>query len=288
MHVKALSALLEAPRHGFADLPRESSDLTLCFIIDRARQPDAMSRLYRVGEPVVDAQGLFLNTDFAEIASDGPLWLTAPWGSRLAAEAAQLCEENFSGIALATTVPDKALAHARWLLRANDGSGGQSLLSYHKPSLWAALAYTAGDNSHQLFGPWQHVYSPAPAHFGRNRGSWLSWRAVAELEWLGDTAAFSLPPAAPKVQEHLGWVYWADEHYVAYGEPTDEQLPNLVENLNVLVAHNIYEGRHMLKLGPITNGPLLETQPQAMAILQSREESFIKVQQLQQLATSAA
>jgi hypothetical protein len=29
-------------------------------------------------------------------------------------------------------------------------------------------------------------------------------------------------------------------------------------------------------------------QPQAMAILQSREESFIKVQQLQQLAISAA
>jgi len=56
----------------------------------------------------------------------------------------------------------------------------------------------------------------------------------------------------------------------------------------VLVAHNIYEGRHLLKLGQITNGPLLETHPQAMAILQSREESFIKVQQLQQLTTSAA
>ncbi|PAW49054.1 hypothetical protein CKQ80_26980 [Pseudomonas moraviensis] len=287
MHVKALSALLEAPRYAFEGLPKESSDLSLCFIIDRIRQSEAMSRLYRVGEPV-DTQGLFLNTDFAEIAADGPLWLVAPWGSRLAAEAASLCEENFAGIALTTADPAKALAHARWLLRANDGSGGQSLLSYHKPSLWAALAYTAGESSHQLFGPWQHVYSPAPVHFGRNRGRWLSWRALSELEWLGDVSAFNLPPAAPKVQEHLGWVYWADEQYAAYGEPTDEQLPNLVENLNVLVTHNIYEGRHLLKLGQITNGPLLETQPQAMAILQSREESFIKVQQLQQLANSAA
>lgn len=288
MHVKALSALLEAPRHGFVDLPRDSSELTLCFIIDPVRQPEAMSRLYRVGEPVVDAQSLFLKTAFAEIAADGPLWVTAPWGSRLAAEAAKLCEENFSGIALTTADPDKALAHARWLLRANDGSGGQSLLSYHKPSLWAALAYTAGGNSHQLFGPWQHVYSPAPVHFGRNKGPWLSWRAVSEVEWLGDTSVFSLPPPAAKVQEHLGWVYWADEHHADYGEPSDEHLPNLVANLNVLVAHNIYEGRHLLKLGPITNGPLLETQPQAMAILQAREESFIKVQQLQQLTTSVA
>ncbi|VVO54772.1 DUF4123 domain-containing protein [Pseudomonas fluorescens] len=287
MHVKALSALLDAPRHAFDQSPRESAGPTLCFIIDRTRQPEATSRLYHLGEPI-NCQGLFLDTDFAEMAAEGPLWLTAPWGSRVAAEAAKLCEENFAGIALTTDAPAKALAHARWLLRANDGSGGQSLLSFHKPSLWAALAYTAGENSHQLFGPWQHVYSPAPVHFGRNRGTWLSWRPVSELEWLGDVSAFNLPQAAPKVQEHLGWVYWADEQYAAYGEPTDEQLPNLVENLKVLVAHNIYEGRHLLKLGQITNGPLLETQPQAMTILQSREESFIKVQQLQQLATSAA
>ena len=52
MHVKALSALLEAPRYAFEGLPKESSDLSLCFIIDRVRQPEAMSRLYRVGEPV--------------------------------------------------------------------------------------------------------------------------------------------------------------------------------------------------------------------------------------------
>ncbi|NYH12011.1 DUF4123 domain-containing protein [Pseudomonas moraviensis] len=287
MHVKALSALLAAPRHTFEQLPRENAGSTLCFIIDRARQPDTMSRLYRIGEPI-DSQDLFLATDFAEMANDGPLWLIAPWGSRLAVEAAKLCEENYAGIALITDEPAKALAHARWLLRANDGSGGQSLLSYQKPSLWAALAYTADETSHQLFGPWQHVYSPAPVHFGSNRGHWMSWRSVSELEWLGDVSAFNLPPAAPKVQEHLGWVYWVDEHYAIYGEPTDEELPNLVENLNVLVAHNIYEGRHLLKLGQITNGPLLETQPQAMTILQSREESFIKVQQLQQLSTSAA
>ena len=287
MHVKALNALLAEPRHSFEQLPREPSSQTLCFIIDRTRQPEATSRLYRVGEPM-NSQGLFIGTDFAEIAADGPLWLNAPWGSRLAAEAAKLCEENFSGIALTTDDPAKALTHARWLLRANDGSGGQSLLSYHKPSLWAALAYTAGETSHQLFGPWHLVYTPAPTHFGAGNGNWLSWRPVSELEWLRDASAFNIPDDAPKVQERLGWIYWVDEQYAAFGEPTDEELPNIAENLDVLVNHNIYEGRHLLKLAHIANGPLLETQPQAMAILQSREESFIKVEQLKQLATSAA
>jgi len=287
MHVKALNDLLAESRHAFEQLPRESSSQALCFIIDRTRQPEAMSRLYRVGEPM-NSQGLFIGTDFAEIAADGPLWLTAPWGSRLAAEAAALCAENFAGIALTTDDSIKALAHARWLLRANDGSGGQSLLSYHKPSLWAALAYSAGETAHQLFGPWQHVYAPAPTHFGARNGNWVSWRPVSELKWLGDVSAFNLPEDAPKIQERLGWVYWVDEQYAAFGEPTDEELPNIATNLDVLVAHNIYEGRHLLKLADIANGPLLETQPQAMAILQSKEESFIKVEQLKQLATSAA
>ncbi|MGF6127454.1 hypothetical protein QF019_002663 [Pseudomonas frederiksbergensis] len=287
MHVTAMNTLLATPRYAFESLPREQTGQVLCFIIDRTRQPEAMSRLYRVGEPMV-SQGLFIGTDFSEIAADGPLWLTAPWGSRLAAEAAKLCEENYSGIALTTDDPAKALAHARWLLRANDGSGGQSLLSYHKPSLWAALAYTAGETSHQLYGPWQNVYSPAPAHFGASNGNWLSWRPVSELEWLGDVSAFSIPDDAPKVQGRLGWVYWVDEQHTAFGEPTDEELPNIAENLDALVNHNIYEGRHLLKLAHIANGPLLETQAQAMAILQSREESFIKVEQLKQLATSAA
>jgi hypothetical protein len=287
MHVKALSALLAEPHYAFEHLPRESSGLTLCFIIDRSRQPETMSRLYRIGEPL-NSQGLFIATDFAEMAADGPLWLTAPWGSRLAAEATKLCEENFSGIALTTLDPVKALAHARWLLRANDDSGGQSLLSYHKPSLWAALAYTAGESSHQLFGPWRHVYTPAPRNFGQQRGNWLNWQPAPEPKWLGDVSAFNLPQDAPKTQEQLGWVYWIDEQYAAYNEPTDEELPNLVQNLSTLVDHNIYEGRHLLKLGQIANGPLLESQPQAMAILQSREESFIKVEQLKQLATSAA
>ncbi|WP_028620108.1 DUF4123 domain-containing protein [Pseudomonas sp. Ant30-3] len=286
MHVSALNALLAEPRYEFDSLPREQSSQALCFIIDRTRQPEAMSRLYRIGEPM-NAQGLFIGTDFAELAADGPLWLVAPWGSQLAAEAARLCEENYSGIALVAEDATAALAHARWLLRANDGSGGQSLLSFHKPSLWAALVYTAGEASQQLFGPWRGVFSPGPVHFGEERGGWLSW-PHSKLKWQGDFSAFNIPEHAPKVQQGLAWAYWVDENYEAFGKPTPEELPRIAENLDLLVNYNVYEGRHLLKLARITNGALFNAQPQAMAILQSKEESFIKVEQLRQLAMSAA
>lgn len=286
MHVNAMNALLAAPRYAFEQLPRDGSSQSLCFIIDRGRQPEAMSILYRVGEPM-NTQPLFGNTDFAELASEGPLWLVAPWGSRLAAEAARLCAENGAGIALTAEDPTQALAHARWLLKANDGSGGQSLLSYHKASLWAALVYTAGDTANQLFGPWQNVYSPAPRNFGPQNGHWLAWNRDAQQPWNADGPAFNLPADTARVQARLGWVYWVDEQYAAFGEPKDERLPDITENLDVLLEHQIYEGRHLLKLAPVVNGPLFKTRPQAMTVLQSKEESFIKVEQLQQLASDA-
>jgi hypothetical protein len=204
----------------------------------------------------------------------------------LAVEATRLCEENHSGIALVAEDATQALAHARWLLRANDGSGGQSLLSYHKPSLWAALAYTAGDTSIQLFGPWRAVYSPAPSHFGKERGAWLSWTAKSELKWRGDGPAFNLPDNAAKIQARLGWLYWVDEQYAAFGEPGDDRINEIAENLDLLLKNNIYEGDHLLKLASVVDGPLLESRPEAMAILQSREESFIKVEQLMQTASA--
>lgn len=283
MHVKALSALLEEPRYNFSDLP--AANPSLCFIIDQGLQPQAMSRLYRVGEPVV-CEGLFFRTEFVEIP-DGPLWLVAPRGSKLAAEAAKLCEEHFSGIAISTPDPEKALAHARWLLKANDGSGGQSLLSYHKPSLWTALAYTAEKTFDQLLGCWSAVYAPAPGNFGQQRGPWLAWVANAESTWSGDQAAFNLPMAAAQVQARLGWVYWVDEEYEAFGEPGEDRLNDIADNLDLLLNNNIYDGDHLLKLGHAVNGPLFETQPEIMAILQSKDESFIKVDRLLESAAVA-
>ncbi|MGA5585314.1 DUF4123 domain-containing protein [Pseudomonas sp. LW8] len=283
MHVKALSALLAEPRYNFSDLPATSE--SLCFIIDQGLQPDALGRLYRLGEPVV-AQGLFVGTDLAGIP-DEPLWLVAPKGGKVAKVAVELCEERFSGIAISTRDPGKALAHARWLLKANDGSGGQSLLSFHKPSLWAALAYTADKAFDQLLGCWDAVYSPAPIHFGQERGRWLTWKATDQSTWDGDRAAFNLPEAAAKVQARLGWMYWIDEEYAAFNEPDDDRLNDIADNLDMLLKNNIYDGDHLLKLGHVVNGPLFETQLGIMAILQSKDESFIKVDRLLESAAVA-
>ena len=283
MHVKALSALLAEPRYNFSDLPAASE--SLCFIIDRGLQPEALVRLYRTGEPVV-SQGLFFSTDFAAMP-DGPLWLVAPKGSKVAAEAAKLCKERFSGIAISTPDPAKALAHARWLLKANDGSGGQSLLSFHKPSLWAALTYTADKTFDQLMGCWSAVYCPAPKHFGEHRGPWLAWVANEKSTWPGARAAFNLPEAAAQVQARLGWLYWVDEEYASFDEPGDDRLNDIADNLDLLLQCNIYDGDHLLKLGHVVNGPLFETQPGIMAILQSKDESFIKVDRLLESAAVA-
>jgi hypothetical protein len=130
------------------------------------------------------------------------------------------------------------------------------------------------------------VYSPAPSHFGKERGAWLSWTAKSELKWRGDGPAFNLPDNAAKIQARLGWLYWVDEQYAAFGEPADDRINEIAENLDLLLKNNIYEGDHLLKLASVVDGPLLETRPEAMAILQSREESFIKVEQLMQTASA--
>ncbi len=82
-------------------------------------------------------------------------------------------------------------------------------------------------------------------------------------------------------------MYWVDEQYVAFGEPGDDRINEITENLDLFAQkNNIYEGDHLLKLASIVDGPLFETRPEAMAILQSREESFIKVEQLMQTASA--
>lgn len=81
----------------------------------------------------------------------------------------------------------------------------------------------------------------------------------------------------------LRWVYWISGERVAFGEPAPERLPELISNLEALVEHRIYEGRHLLKLvGLIEASPIAE-RPEAMSILRSPEEAFIKVERLQAL-----
>ncbi|WP_311968431.1 DUF4123 domain-containing protein [Pseudomonas baltica] len=283
MHVDLLDRLLELPATAFSAI---AAGETLCFIIDRQTHSDALSQLYGVGEPI-EIEPLYFGTEFASM-DDGPLWLQARWGGELARCAARLCENQLGGIALRTAHPAKALAHARWLLRANDGSGGQSLLSYHKPSLWAALSLTDGATRDSLLGPWLSVYSPAPSHFFDTARSWLSWPGNPNAHCLSQHPAFTLPARTAQDQQRLDWLYWLDEYFAEYGSPERARLPGIIVNLDLLVQGEIFQSDHLLKLATLTAEAPFAAQPQAMAILQTTDYDFIKVDRLLEMAGTTA
>lgn len=283
MHVDLFHNLFETSTLAFSAI---SSGETLCFVIDQQVHPDALARLYGVGEPIV-IEPLYLGTEFATI-SEGPLWLQARWGSALANCAMRLCEDRFAGIAIRAADPAQALAHARWLLRVNDGSGGQSLLSYHKPSLWAALSLTSGSSRMSLLGPWQSVYSPAASRFQDDQQRWLGWSGNPNTDRLSQPSVFTLPENISHNQRQIDWLYWLDEYFADYAEPNRAQVPNLIANLDLLVNSEIIEGAHLLKLAALTAEMRFDGQPQIMAILQSKDYAFIKVSRLLELELTPA
>lgn len=284
--MSVLNQFLAMPRHDFDNLVLQTQQDTLCFIIDPSRSPQALASIQRLDSSAT-VQSLFNTTDFEALADLGPLWLSAQRESELATLATQLCQATGSGIALATSDAEHALAHARWLLRVNDGSGGHSLLSYYKPSLWAALMLTAGDSANQLLGTWKTVFSPAPAHYPAGSGGWLNWSAPTTDTNGTNQPPYLLPPTIAAAQRTLRWLYWIDEEHEAFGNLSDKHLPQLIDDLELLAKQGIYEGRHLLKLAPLLSGPALNSQEQIMAILQTSDEAFIKVERLLQLAATS-
>lgn len=277
-----LEEFLSLPRIKTQELGASKPGQFLCFIIDQSRQQNTLARLYNLGQPL-EQDNLYRTTEFAAMADQGPIWVSAPETTELKALAAQLCLEKNAGIALLTNDLEAARAHARWLLKVNDGSGGQSLLSYYRPALWAALAMTSSQNLAQLMGPWTSVFSPAPSHFGRSDGQWVAWHTEQQTNPTPAETNFKLPAETARLQRQLGWVYWVDEHHAAFGSPSQDQLPGIADNLSTLVAHRITQGRHLLRLSKIITGPPLDQGPQTMAILESKESPFKKVEQLELL-----
>lgn len=277
-----LEEFLSLPRLKTQELDAGKPGQFLCFIIDQSRQQDTLAQLYNLGQPI-EQDNLYRTTEFAALAAQGPVWVSAPETPDLKALAAQLCVEKIAGIALLTNDLEAAKAHARWLLKVNDGSGGQSLLSYYRPALWAALAMTSSQNLARLMEPWTSVFSPAPSHFGRSDGQWIAWHAEPQPTPIPAATNFKLPTETARLQRRIGWVYWVDEHHSAFGYPSQEQLPGIADNLSILVAHRITQGRHLLRLSKIVAGPQLDQGQQTMAILESKELPYKKVERLELL-----
>jgi hypothetical protein len=283
--MSVLNDFLALPRHEFDHLTHQRGPDELVFLVD-PNHSEAAAGLHDLGSST-PLRPLFMGTEFEAIAAAGPVWLSATRDSEMAKHAARLCLSTRSGIALAAATPEQALAHARRLLRVKDGSGGDSLLSFYRPSLWAALMLTAGDALDALLGPWEHVLSPAPLHFPEDTPGWLSWvPRQGNADW-NAAAPYSLPATITLAQRPLRWTYWIDEHHEAFGNPGVAQLPTLIGNLELLAGHGIYEGRHLLKLAPLLGGSPLHAHETAMTVLQSADAAFIKVERLQQLAATS-
>ncbi|MET3053078.1 DUF4123 domain-containing protein [Pseudomonas alkylphenolica] len=269
----------------FINQPRQNTlaatSQPLHFILDQVLYPDLLKEL--TARHVHAFDYLLIGTDFASQASAGPIWLSAQSDSAIAQWCEQLCQHHHAGIAIAATNSELALKHARWLLRVNDGSGGQSLVTYYQPALCAALLGTTQPSSmNLLLGPWSTVYVPSTRHIHGLSPGWLSWQA-ARSSPAPTSTFFTLSPRTEPVYVTLRWVYWLDQQYAAFNQPDVAKLPPLIDNLNLALQHQIYESAHLLQLAEVLARTDLATQPAAMAILRGADQAFDKVEQLRVL-----
>lgn len=270
---------------NFVGLSRQrtvtASSQGVYFILDQTLYPNLLNELS--AQQVAAFDYLLEGTDFTSLADAGPIWLTAQLGSALADWCLELCQHRHGGIVITAIDGELALNHARWLLKVNDGSGGQSWVTYYQPALWAAMAGTTAPQAMpSLLGPWSAVYASSPNHISGLPPGWMNWRTDAPST-MPTANYFTLSPHTEPTYLTLRWVYWIDEQHIALHEPDVERLPLLIDNLNLLRQHQIYESVHLLDLADVLVSESLATQPAAMTILLSSDEAFSKVKQLQAL-----
>lgn len=269
--LKAFLAQLERADNG----PGEANQL---FIFDQNQNPELMGslRASSLGLPYT-ALPLFAGTGNLHMASHGPLWCQFPPHSTLSRGALYRASKNASGIALEADNPSAAQLHARDLLYLHEGCG-LSLSAYYRPAKWAALALTAQPG---LFGPWRRVYSPAPKHIGNPRGPWLRWDAPAAGDPL--EPPYRQPPETAAIHRTLRWLYWLDQHFETYGQPSPAQLPALLSNLEFLTEHDIIEADWLLNLARLCLAGPLAKRADVLNILEEPNAAFNHYLQLQAL-----
>lgn len=254
------------------------------FILDLERVPDLLQQVYSQEDP--GQPRLLLNgTPHEAFADQGALWLEALPGSPLEALCLQLCREQHAGVAIQASDEHAALKHARHLLMVDDGSGGQSVLPFYRPDYWGAYALTQPQG---LYGPWLSVGICLPTRLlGYTEDDCLVWSPTPSERVVDPSLRYFLSPQTLPAQRVLRWLYWLDSHHDVFGRYTPEQLPGVIDDLELLVDHGIYEGRWLMKLGPLLRrGPLAE-QASVMSILQQPNEPFITVDLLRDLAPEA-
>lgn len=263
------------------DAPGAQDNLALYCIIDTVRQPQTLRQLYQ-HEGITDIARLFHSTPFAALNDVSPIWLAIQPGTDLAAQALKLCSEQRSGILISSDAsPKTTLLHAQRLLHMQCKAHGDALARFYDPAFWSALALTT--SAQLLYGPWHCVHTP-PAH--RDDRQWRTWRRP---EYLNDTLAadgypLRLEDTTLAVASDIRWWYWLRARTSELADTLpNEQLPVVLANLNLLVAHGIDEGRHLEPLLTQLNASSLQGNPEIMSVLSSAMPAFDKVQRLEKL-----
>jgi hypothetical protein len=271
-----LNTFLEQP---VAKTPWSNGSRPVYCIIDRVRQPKALQHLYQQ-DGVNGIERLFQGTTFSEMNDVSPLWLPIKPETALAAKAIELCRTNRSGIFLTCSAPPKiAFQHAQRLLRMNATTHGDSLARFYDPAFWSALALTTC--AQKLYGPWQSVYTP-PAN--PDDQMWRTWqRPEGANETLNEEGyPLLLQDSTLAASNEIRWWYWVRARQSeSANEPGNDQLPIVLDNLNLLVEHGIDEGRHLERLLPHLSLQALQDSPEFMNVLRSDMPAFEKVQRLE-------
>ena len=275
-----MNALLNTPTCAL-DAFAHNEQLT--FVIDLGTEPSALAQLYQVGQPF-EPTLLLKDSTFDARAWQGPFSFSTEPQSPLALKAAALCLEKRCGMAILAHDEAQVLAHVRTLLKVNDGCGGQSYLSLGRPYLWAALALTAGPRAPRLFGPVDHVLTPAPMNLQLSENPWYLWSAPEGQRRIEGGGSYDLPPEFTVAARTLRLLYFLDADYASFGAQGVSQVTVALANLELLIDHGVSFIEHLIRLASQINGPLLANNPQAMAILSGDEMGFVKAKRLAQLA----
>lgn len=264
------------PRHALATALNGQSRLYA--LIDTVRQPEAAAKLLGLeGEP--SARRLLLGTAYADLLDISPLWVRMLAGSDAAHAAASLCADQQAGILILCAEPEPvAFAHAQQLLTMQTPNG-EVLARFYDPLFWSALAMTL-DSQVALFGPWQRVLVPTDS---AAESTWVTWERPL-------TATAEQPLAQPlhlgqqtlDCHEQLRWRDWLWSQRAALTEALSPERERIaIDNLRLLGAHGIQDGRHLQRLLPILGEASLADSPSVLETLRSDLPAHQKVQHVE-------
>jgi hypothetical protein len=254
--------------------PRQKNGQSMVFIIDAAHARDAWTAIMQQTE-LYAHEALWFGTPWQDQMLKGPSWFVLP--ATAVAGMAAVCERRPRGIALRCRDPKHALLHARKLLSMPLGSANH--LAFHDPAIWAALAMEAGENYDCLLGPWEAVYTPAPAPRSGQQ-NWYEWSAESSVDNVACHWPLAFAEQVFTTYKDLRWLYWLRDNLTHFGSVPDVELPRVLSNLDYLVDHGIGIDSDLLELSSLIVDGDLSSRTDLQPILTSPERPHRRVAQL--------